>query len=522
MIREIRRLHKADDPLNISAIKRNHPELLESAFAVSPFWGWKQAIEDAGLTYSTIRTYLEPYVQCELCGERMISLGSHLRQRHDISYEEYWTEFPGAPAACEELRARQTKSRRESLPSGIHHWEPLWSREYMLDRLWFLHQQGKPLNEAAIRSSEPALVASITTYCGTWREAILALGLDPDDIILCNRTLFFDRSTIIKEIRRRRRSGRPLDYTSLLGGEAGKHSVTLHSAGRRIFGSWREALIAAGVDPAEEHRQRMGLYENAVEVTSEIRRRHRAGLPLNHGAIAHGPHSDMWLNVVARREFGSWDAALMAAGLGPADVRRRQPFGRYGSQHAVVSEIKRRKNKGVPLNAAAIAHGQHRDVTLMTWAKRLFGSWNGALRAAGEDPGKIVLSRRNVYPDAEAVLAGMQERRRLGLPLNHASVVSPPDADYALYSAAKRLFGSWKDSLVAAGFDPSEIAQKRYRVYPDAHAVVEELRRRCREGVSVRSTAVNRGPHRDAALVSAARREFGSWTKTLKAAGVKQ
>jgi len=58
IIREIERLHARRESLNITAVKRNHPDLIKRVYRVRPFWGWKRALEDAGLDYSTINTEL--------------------------------------------------------------------------------------------------------------------------------------------------------------------------------------------------------------------------------------------------------------------------------------------------------------------------------------------------------------------------------------------------------------------------------------------------------------------------------
>jgi hypothetical protein len=35
----IRRLHRADEPLNIMAVKRRHPQLIKRGYAMRPFLG---------------------------------------------------------------------------------------------------------------------------------------------------------------------------------------------------------------------------------------------------------------------------------------------------------------------------------------------------------------------------------------------------------------------------------------------------------------------------------------------------
>ncbi len=68
IIREIQRLHARRAPLNIPAVKRSHRELIERVYAVRPFWGWKRALGDAGLSYAKINIELQDYLDCKICG----------------------------------------------------------------------------------------------------------------------------------------------------------------------------------------------------------------------------------------------------------------------------------------------------------------------------------------------------------------------------------------------------------------------------------------------------------------------
>ena len=76
-------------------------------------------------------------------------------------------------------------------------------------------------------------------------------------------------------------------------------------------------LRAAGIDPASVRRRRRAW--TAQEVVKEIRRKSRAGEPLN--AMDVRPPG---IRGAASRLFGSWNAALRAAGLDPARIRRNR------------------------------------------------------------------------------------------------------------------------------------------------------------------------------------------------------
>jgi hypothetical protein len=85
----IRTEHQAGSPLNLHAVKRRRPDLIERVYAVRPFWGWWQAVADAGLDYSELQVELEETVTCRICGYTGFQLNAHLGRRHGVSSAEY-------------------------------------------------------------------------------------------------------------------------------------------------------------------------------------------------------------------------------------------------------------------------------------------------------------------------------------------------------------------------------------------------------------------------------------------------
>ena len=160
-----------------------------------------------------------------------------------------------------------------------------------------------------------------------------------------------------------------------LNAAAVQHSDSaLASAAFRQFRYWSEALRAARIDPS-------GWYKRAPTWTKEsiirtIQCVHDAGDPLNHAAMCRNS-----VTQAAIRLFGSWDAALRAAGLTPDTIRlRRRPW----QPDEVVQEIRRKAEAGEPLHACGVS-----PCTLYSKGRAFFGSWDAALSAAGLDPAKI-------------------------------------------------------------------------------------------------------------------------------------
>ncbi|MCI0447279.1 hypothetical protein L0152_29230 [bacterium] len=146
IIRTIKDLYRRCEPLNIHTVKRLHPELLESVYSVRPFLGWLQAIRAAGLEYWQIRTQLLETVTCQICGKEFRSLTTHVLWVHEVDAEEYKSSFPGEYLHSESLRASRSDSLFSRNPL-IEHWEPLWSEEYILERIHEYFRRGIPVND---------------------------------------------------------------------------------------------------------------------------------------------------------------------------------------------------------------------------------------------------------------------------------------------------------------------------------------------------------------------------------------
>jgi hypothetical protein len=158
-------------------------------------------------------------------------------------------------------------------------------------------------------------------------------------------------------------------------------------------------------------------------IVREIRARCLRGLALNHIAVRNEAKT---LEDAALRIFGSWDAAVEASGLSAFWVRRARSWSRESLARAIL-EIHR---EGGALNARAVARD---DPGLYQGARRFFGGWDGALRAAGLDPLKV---RKSRVWTREEVLRGIASGRSM-------SSGEAFRKNRRLWGAARKLFGSW-------------------------------------------------------------------------------
>ena len=229
---------------------------------------------------------------------------------------------------------------------------------------------GLPLNRAALLREDRGLHNAILRTFPSWDHALRAAGIDPDRIHGHRR---WSRQAVIQRILELASQGRPLN-----AGAVQKADATLASATLRWFRCWDDALDAAGIDPTRwSRRVPTWTPDRVIQAIHEI---HSRGGPVSHAALR--------CNSVTRAAtllFGSWDAALRAAGLDPDEVRiYRKPW----TPDEVMQEIQRKARMGEPLNA--------RDVSPYSLRRRgriFFGSWDAALAAAGLDPAKVRKSK---------------------------------------------------------------------------------------------------------------------------------
>lgn len=316
IIETIRDLHRRNEPLNITAVKRRHPALMKAVYAIKPYWGWKRALEAAGLTYSDIRVELQDYCECEICHAEKQQLSVHLRRKHGVEVAEYWADYPDAAVTSEEITARFSRMNSNDLP----HWEPLWTAEYVLDRLWQRYEKGLPINSKAFAFRDPGFLSRTCRYFGSLDHTFRRLGLNPDAIRRTREALKCRRD-VLDGIAKRRRLNLPLNPRALIERQNESPNCALYFGAIRLFGSWRRAIEAAGLNYDLFLKQ--SRYPSSESVLREIRRRHKTGLSVGTIQLRKGEHRDHALYTEGLEYYGSWEKALSAAGVKSNDIDRR-------------------------------------------------------------------------------------------------------------------------------------------------------------------------------------------------------
>ena len=138
---------------------------------------------------------------------------------------------------------------------------------------------------------------------GSWAKAVDAAGLT-DRIPIAKPLRRWSKQQVVDAIQRAVRDGVRLSDIS-------KNEQGLYNAAKTHFGTWRKAVRAAGVSPT--HRQ-----WSKQAIIAEIRERQRQG-----ESLASGHPDTCGLVAAAARYFGTWSAAMLAAGIQNDGTNRR-------------------------------------------------------------------------------------------------------------------------------------------------------------------------------------------------------
>lgn len=262
-------------------------------------------------------------------------------------------EAAGVPGPTYKKPARKTGPKPGS---SVGKRPAEWSRARVLDELRSLHRAGRRTALADLTAAGLGTLAyAAAVYAGGLRNARRLAGIEPSPRRYGKKR--WSRNDIITAIAKRSRAGKSLASTL--------PPPALVTAGRWHFGSWRDALAAAGIDARDTRISRKKYTPDVI--CAELRRAARAGSDLRASSLA----KIMKLEAV-RREFGTLRAALIAAGLGE-QLARRKHGGLKWSRERVINVLRDRAKRG----EHTLTSGLHRVAQLY------FGGADAARAAAG-------------------------------------------------------------------------------------------------------------------------------------------
>ena len=198
------------------------------------------------------------FVRCRICGKhlRVIS-GRHL-STHDTDRKTYIQEYRLSPdQRCSKSFRINHSSRSDYRPHSRREW---------IAAMKAVYKQHGNVYAGFLQKHYPNLyLEGLWLNGGNWDAALRVLGFTPERMRL--RT-YWETERVVTKIRFLREKGVPLYPKYVL-----KHYAALFSAALRIFGSWTNALIAAGIEvPNSPHDGRRGVLRalrDALEQHSE-------------------------------------------------------------------------------------------------------------------------------------------------------------------------------------------------------------------------------------------------------------
>lgn len=184
------------------------------------------------------------------------------------------------------------------------------------------------------------------------------------------------RDDIAMEILQLYAAGEELSYSSMA-----EANPSLLRAASRHFGSWRSAVEFAGLSYDQIRKYRVW---TPARIIARIEELHRQDVDLSWRNISEKVDPQLAAAATKPNRFGSWRAAIEAAGLDYDSIRRYRQW----DEARIVASLRELAAEGVRLNSK---EAQMAYISLFAAAVRRFQRWDRALEAAGLNSREIRL-----------------------------------------------------------------------------------------------------------------------------------
>lgn len=274
-----------------------------------------------------------------------------------------------------------------------------------------------------------------------------------------------------------------------------EHPIETYKGRFGLKRAFSAATIQAMKSSLAAHFDRQGRGWTTIRVRGAILKDWKDGQDISWRSVFRRGKLLAW---AARRLFGSWERAVRSCGIPYQDVRAQHEW----TTKELMETLRRWDHEGLPIHYQAV---RARSNALLQAALARWGTWEKTVLAAGLAPDR---SRIRRHWTSEKVKKSILKLGRW-LPVRQAKRL-----DSGLHRAAVLHFGTWRSAVLSAGLP-----------YPEHHSprkwprerVLDEIRRRADQGMSLRATDIQRHCR---GLGAAGQREFGTWPLAVRAAGV--
>src|SRR5262245_55882943 len=325
--------------------------------------------------------------------------------------------------------------------------QPRLSRSEVVARLRELAKQhGGAVSQRLIATHDGQVLRSLRLYFATFALACQAARVEMAKPprrprLRPGSTAVWSKNKVVGELQRLDGEGESTGWAELMESER----AALVRAASAHAGGLLEARAAAEVE-APERLPPVPRWDHAA-IVAEIQARVRSGETL---AASRAPQRFV---AAARWHFGSWEAALEAAGVDPGTVRLQR--GRY-THEEIIELIRDMSREGLAVRSSTLKSRVKLDSV-----RKLFGSIEAAVRAAGIEQ---VVTHGNQKWTRESVIDELKAREARG----------EMTLTRGLQRAVQLYFGGAHAARAAAGLPPL------LRMAWTKESLIKELQQRAR------------------------------------------
>lgn len=245
IIEEIKKLHEAGEPLTVKHTAKNYSALYSAALRY--FHSWADAVEATGIDYDAIRRASRREAIRKITKWNKERVIEEIKM---IPKADLWFVYKNNIALHSAAR-REFGSWKKAVEAAGYDYEEIneladttytsWTKEKIVRMIRELSPE--QLSYRNMTKEHLLLYSAAYRKFGNWANALRVAGIDEVIITKCFKNKKWSSETILKEIRERYRRGEKLS-----SGFMQQHHPSLFSAAYRRFGSWGEAVDAAGLD----------------------------------------------------------------------------------------------------------------------------------------------------------------------------------------------------------------------------------------------------------------------------------